>query len=1010
MDADKATALAAIKNLVSKFRANEADYTSAAYNETQARTDFISPLLEALGWDVSNQKHLPTSRREVVEEANVSIADDASTRRPDYELRLAGIRKLFVEAKKPSVNLAIETKAAFQARRYGFSARMPIVVLTNFRQLAIYGCTEPPLETDNTAVAMIDFFSLDDLQTRFEELWNYFSREVVFSGDFDERYQTYPAFRGTAPFDELFLGQVRTWREMLAKEIFSHAAGLTAAQLTYAVQVFLSRLIFLRICEDRDIEKYEQLRDVIRTGGGAKFSELLKRADEFYDSGLFDVMRDTSLGTVVDEHVVKTIVEELYYPKSPYTFSVVEPEVLARIYEQFLGEEIAIKGTSVSVIQRPEVRESGGVVPTPRDVVDEIVDRTLSPLLTGKSPADIQDLTVLDMCCGSGVFLLSAYERICDFYLDWYLKDGPEKHNGAELVEAPGDSWRLSYTTRRLVLLRHIRGVDIDPDAVEVAQLSLLLKLIEGESRADLNAFVKQTGGPALPVLSGILKSGNSLVSRNEWDGVMGGMASTIADRVRPFDWQYEFPAENAHGGFTVIVGNPPYIRIQNMAKYSPEEVHYYEDGRSPYRSAHQNNFDKYALFIERGIDLLQEDGRLGFIVPHKFMTTTAGDSVRAILADRVSELIHFGSEQVFPGAWNYTAIVIIGPPTDSPLVVEPVSSIAAWRRGEHQKELQIARDTLSNERWRLGGTDLPELVQRLMDEGAQRLDEVADIFVGLQTSADNIYIVEVVEETDVASHIRSGGEEWILEKELLRPCLLDVGIEPFQQPSANRRILFPYHFVEGVPHLIQPEEMRANYPGCWSYLERHKAALERRSITGGIEAEKQWYQFGRSQSLNKMNGPKILLPILSLESRYAPDRLDICMTGGGNGPYYLIRPKDKGLSIEALLGILNHPLSESIVRSHTSVFRGGYYSHGKQFIRDIPIPALSAVKAELLFELEQEVEAAGIALRGAKTPDEEAQAARRLRAARTSLAKAVDDIYELTDADRLVIASVPMP
>lgn len=1006
----KDEARAVVAELVEAFQANEAFYTRSSYNETQARTDFITPLLGALGWDVRNDRRLPPTLREVVEEANVSVEDDSPSRRPDYELRLGRTRKLFVEAKKPWVKLLNDPAPALQARRYGFSASMPIVVLTSFRQLVVYDSTTAPRIGDGAHVARLDAFACEDLVTRFDDLWEYFSREVIYSGRFDKRYETELSYRGSAPFDELFLEQVCSWRQRLAVDIYAHAPELAEAELTYAVQIFLSRLVFLRICEDRGIEGYEQLRVVVANGFG-EFKDLLRRADDFFDSGLFDVMVDERLGTIVSDGTLASIVEELYYPQSPYTFSVVETEVLGHIYERFLGEVISINGGKVSIEQRPEIRESGGVVPTPREVVDEIVARTINPLIGGRSPDQLANFTVLDMCCGSGIFLLAAFEQLCDHYLDWFVTEGPERHAGSHIEESAG-GWRLSYRCRRNILLRHIRGVDIDADAVEVAQLSLLLKLIEGETRVDLDAFVAESGERALPDLAPIIRNGNSLVARSEWEHVLGPMSAAIDGIVKPFDWDDEFPVEIGRGGFAAVVGNPPYIRIQNMTRYSPDEVAYYQHEKSPFVSAGHNNFDKYALFIERGLDLLMPEGRLGLITPHKFMSIKSGEELRRLVAQRVKEIVHFGSQQVFPGVSNYTSILICGTRADTTVQVERVPDVESWRRGEAGVITEYPQRDFTADPWRLSNQELPALLDRLKADGARRLTEVADIFVGVQTSCDEVFIVRPLEVSDDYVKVESYGGMWDLERGALRPCLNDVQITPFVQPEPNRWIIFPYYVsADGRVHLLQPDEFAERFPNTFAYLEAHRDRLANRNISGGIAAERQWYQYGRTQSLAKFGRPKIILPVLSLEPRYAPDYQDIVVTGGGNGPYYLIRPHDENdLPLEALLAILNHPLAESVVRSNTSVFRGGYYSHGKQYIADVLVPDLSDhVKTQLVGQV-VELQAAQRDRNAARTPVSETAAARRISALGRQLWSTVDAAFGLADADRELIANVPMP
>ena len=219
-------------------------------------------------------------------------------------------------------------------------------------------------------------------------------------------------------------------------DIHTNTPGLTPAELTYAVQLFLSRIVFLRICEDRDIEKYETLKSLDADNTFTALMALLKRADEFFNSGLFRLLDDEGLKIRISDATLQGIIAELYYPQSPYTFAVVETEVLGEIYEQFLGETITVVGGEVQIVAKPEVRESGGVVPTPRYIVDAIVGRTLGPAIAGKDPTELAAFTVADICCGSGIFLLSAYELLLEHHLAWYLANNRASHVGRTIYEA----------------------------------------------------------------------------------------------------------------------------------------------------------------------------------------------------------------------------------------------------------------------------------------------------------------------------------------------------------------------------------------------------------------------------------------------------------------------------------------------------------------------------------------------------------------------------------------------
>jgi hypothetical protein len=1018
-DAVKAAALARVAELVQSFRRNEADHLLANYNETQARTDFVTPLLEAFGWDVHNTKRQPLALREVIEEATVEVGEERLSKKPDYELRLARQRKMFIEAKKPSVHIDRDRGPAFQTRRYGYSASLPIAILTNFHQLAIYDCLSAPGEGDEAHVARLHLLRYEEFEARFDELWEFLSRDTVYSGAFDKRFAVGVTRHGAQQFDDYFLRQVREWRARLAADIHANTPDLSPSELTYAVQLFLSRIVFLRICEDRDIEKYETLKNLDRPRTFAALMGMLKRADDFYNSGLFRLLDDERLGIRISDGTLQSIISELYYPQSPYTFAVVETEVLGEIYEQFLGEVITVADGNIEIVSKPEVRESGGVVPTPRYIVDAIVERTLTPAIAGKSPTELSEFTVADICCGSGIFLLSAYEQLLDHHLTWYLANNRENHVGRTIYDAGAERWRLTFDEKRRILLAHIRGVDIDANAVEVARFSLLLKLIEDETAPVLKEFVARHRTTALPALDSGIRCGNSLVSRAEWIAACGALATDLANKVNPFTWTDEFPAEIARGGFNVIVGNPPYIRIQNMTVYSPEEVAYYQNARSPYSVAQQDNFDKYAIFIERALTLVGPNGRLGFIVPHKFMTIQAGRALRRLIAAGrfLENVVHFGVKQVFgPGTSNYTCILVMNRGGCDAVRFEQVGPLEAWRYGRLGTITQIPADELTEEPWQFADAETRALFDRVRAAFPNRLDALAEILVGVQTSDDSVYIIHPANESASTITGRWNGRDWPIERAILRPCLHDVQLTAYTRPVANAWIIFPYDLAPDPrdrvrARLIQPAEFARRFPACWAYLNARRAELEDRNITGGAAADRQWYQYGRSQSLTKFDTPKIILPVLSTEPRYSFDDTNTMITAGGNGPYYMVRPRDEArISNYYLLAVLNHPLSEAFIRKNTSTFRGGYYSHGKQFIGVLPIPLPPDHERMAIEEMVGALIDALAAVAAARAPHERTFRARAAADLRSQIETRVSAAFGLSAMDMEVVRAVPIP
>lgn len=1013
--ATKEEARQRVAALVELYRRNAAEYSrpGSTYGETQARTDFISPLLEALGWDVHNIAGLPLDLREVFEEATVEVGDERLSKKPDYELRLARQRKLFVEAKKPSA--ALGKRPAFQTRRYGFSASLPISVLVNFDQLVIYDCLPVPSEEDEPHVARLAVFGFEEFVTRFDELYDKLSRNAVYTGRFDELFHVDVARQGTEQFDSHFLGQVRSWRERLAQDIYRNNPRLSPSELSFAVQLFLSRIVFLRICEDREIEKYESLKELSDGAPFAELMRLLERADRFYDSGIFRLLDDQRLGIRISDDVLASIIGELYYPQSPYTFSVVEASVLGEVYEQFLGEVIIINAAGeAEVVLKPEVRESGGVVPTPKFVVDDILGRALDAALEGKRPEDLAAFTVADICCGSGVFLLGAYDRLLAYHLNSYVANDSSVHAGTRIFRGPGDQWRLTFEEKRRILLQSIRGVDIDPNAVEVARFSLLLRLLEDETSEALKEYERRRREPVLPDLAPFIRSGNSLVSHEEFAAHSPAASPELVEKVSPFSWGREFPAEIARGGFDVVVGNPPYIRIQNMVHYSPEEVEFYNAAGSPYTTARSDNFDKYTLFVERSLKLLCPHGWLGVIVPHKFMTLTSGRALRRLLTRgrHVAELVYFGAQQVFgAAAANYTCILVAKKRGSDTVQVEKVVNVKRWRYGEPGERNAVAAAVLTEEPWELVAGSAMAVFDRVRAACPERLGDVADIFVGIQTSADDVYIVEATREEPDRIFFEWDGREWTAEREVLRPFLHDMPIEAYSRPVANTYVIFPYRIIGSRAKLIQPDEMTGSFPGVMAYLTTRRTELEGRSISGGRAGEQQFYQYGRSQSLTKFDSPKLIVRVLSLEPRHAYDDRNTVVSGGGNGPYYVVRPKPGAAhSLFYLLAVLCHPLSEAMVRTRTSVFRGGYYSHGKQFIEVLPVPpATPELRAEIE-TLVQRLIATKTEAAAARVPAARAAKEREAAALRARVEGAVSRAFGLSDSELETVREVPVP
>ncbi len=922
-----------LKALVEKYKSDRDTYIKPTYNETQLRNDFIDPLLKCLGWDVDNDKNKTHFLRDVIQEEYIEIKDEDTKKNPDYTLRINGTRKLFVEVKKPSVNILNSSKAAFQTRRYGWSANLGISVLTNFDHLIIYDCRYKPDSSDNEHVARYKVYSYEDYEQAIDEINSLISYDTANSGALDELFSV--DTREGETFDEYFLQQIEGWRAKLAETAIKNNSELNEEDVNYIIQRLLNRIIFLRISEDRTIEKYETIKAI---KSYEELKALFQRSDRKFNSGLFDFIEDAlSLEVNIDSDVLIEIFNELYFPQSPYDFSVVDPTILSQIYERFLGRKITIdEGRNFNIIEAPEVSASSGVVPTPKIIVEQIVKDTLTPLIDGKTFHELCDLKIADICCGSGTFLISTYDFLLEKMMEKIIEEGIDDPNLIYQIDGEGLSFTLKG--KRNIIENNLYGVDINPYAVEVTEFSLLLKLLEGEDEASVNNFIHQHSDKILPNLKSNIKCGNSLVDSKFFEFMPDALDDDrLLFSVKPFDWDEEFPDIMAKGGFDAIVGNPPYVRIQNMQKYSPEEIKYYQASNSQYAVAKKATIDKYFVFIQRAVELLNPSGLLGYIVPHKFFLTKGGKELRKFITKehQISKIIHFGVTQVFPERSTYTAILVLQANKMDEFEFKKISKISAETLSSEEHTRKYKTENYGSDPWVFLSPETEAIFDKFKGEKFEKLGDITDISVGLQTSADEIYIFTPKGESEDTFVFSYNGTDYEVEKSICRPAIYDLSFGAFESIEGNAQMIFPYEIVGDKAILIDEDTLKNNYPLVWAYLNEYKSKLETRKLQG---KNPKWYQFGRSQSLVKFhNAEKLVWSVLATRPPYVLDTSNLLFTGGGNGPYYGLLNKSN-YSLLYFLGILSHPVIESMVKAGASEFRGSYYSHGKQFMLNLPI------------------------------------------------------------------------
>jgi len=1032
-----------VADLIEAFANNEADYTRPDFKEAQLRQQFLNPLFNTLGWDTANTAGYAEAYKEVVHEDAIKIGGE--TKAPDYSFRIGGQRKFFVEAKKPSVNIKDDPAPAYQLRRYSWTAKLPLGILTDFQEISIYDTRIRPHANDKASTARLFHWRYTDLHAKWDEFAGLFSKDAILKGAFDKYASAKRGKHGTTTFDDDFLADMEKWRELLARNIALRNPDLDQRSLNFSVQRILDRIIFLRIAEDRGIEPFGQLQALTPAAarnigiveeppapyGGTRrptiyprLCKIFERADFRYNSGLFhfenekgrDELPDAlTLKLDIDDAPLAHFISELYYPQSPYAFAIIPADILGSIYERFLGKTIRLTdGHRAVVEEKPEVRKAGGVYYTPAHIVEYIVRQTLDPLLENKTPRQAEKLKILDPACGSGSFLIGAYQHLLDWHLRYYIANDPRKHArqknppiyetspNAHGIGKGNDHWLLTTAERKRILLNNIHGVDIDTQAVEVTKLSLLLKVLEGESR-ELQGRQMEFHR-VLPDLGKNIQCGNSLIGHDFYQQLaLPNLTDDDKYRLNTFEWRDGFPEIMRNGGFDAIIGNPPYVRFQALQETQPEGSHYFY---THYKAATQGNFDIYTCFIEKALTLLNQSGRAGYIVPHKFFNATYGEPVRKIIATgkNLSKIIHFGDNQIFPNATTYTCILLLTKKPQPEFYFHKPTLLEKWIRNENDDTGGTLPAPLPNAGvWTFSTNGMGALVEKLSQK-QKKLGELTRIFVGVQTDADDVYIVEQRSETkdSIICFSKATGEEHAFEKTHLKRLLKgSLNIRRYYLDKVAKRLIFPYETADGKSAPISAKDYARTYPKTWAYLVKNKSTLAARNKG---DTPDDWHGYIYKKNHMRFDGPKIVVPAIATGSCFAYDATGDCYFtgsgGGGGGGYGIVWNTETKLELLYLLGILNSKLISAILRTVSTPFRGGYIALNKQYIENLPIIIGSKTEQNLMIKLVTGILDLHERVQAAQTPDVQTRLQREITATDRQIDALVYQLYNLTESE----------
>lgn len=921
-----------IQTLVEKYKSNRDFYRTSNFNETQVRNEFLDPLFEALGWDIRNMSGKKTNEREVLLEESLKANAATHSKKPDYTFRLFGERKFFLEAKKPCVDISIDDNPAKQVRRYGYTANLKISVLSNFEDLYIYDTSYKVEDGDTLTKARIKAYHYTDYENAVEELLELIGKESVYTGRFEEVWNNVELNVIHQSVDSMFLEQINQWRLMLGQQILSYVPDIDIDYLGDIVQSYINKILFLRVCEDRNIETYQRLLTIADHNSHEELVAKFRDADNKYNSGLFEeLISEEVIGNISSSFW--TIIRQLYFPESPYSFTVLSSDILGRIYEIFIAEKLAVVDGVLKIVKKPENTERD-IVTTPNFVVREILRQTVVEIIQGKTANEVNNLKCADIACGSGAFLLELYQLLYDSLVDYYLENDRSK-----LLQTNIDTYKLPYEMKRNLLLSCVYGVDKDFNAVEACKFGLLLKLLEDEDVDSLSSF-----HPILPDLSNNIFYGNSLLSTSD-------VPKDDALEVNPFDFNDKV--------FDLIVGNPPYMKTEDIKAFTPKEKSLYEKGNR-YRSAYKQ-YDKYFLFIERALSLLKPDGYLGYIVPSKFMKVGAARELRNLIAKNayLKTITSFGAHQVFTDKSTYTCIIVLEKKKHENFKYSEVNDFIGWkvRNNDAYKFCLRSSSTINANTWVLC-TDEQLPLLNAVTANAKPLGEIVGedyIFNGIQTSANRVYVFVPISETRTTYTFKAfDGNEYEVEKAVTKPYFKTAqgaaAMSTYRTFKPNARVFFPYKKDnDGHLQLIPLATIQRRYPLFYTFLMAAKPELSKgsRDIQPKPTTADEWYRYGRHQSLEACEvEEKMIVGVLAQTDKYAIDNNGTLVSSGGTAGYCLVSiPSGCEYSIYYIQAILGSIQGEWLASLYGEIFRGGYIARGTKVLNQIPIREIDFTK-----------------------------------------------------------------
>ena len=867
---DKELAKEKLKRLIEKFERLVLE--GKIKNEENTKNWLIEPLFELLGWDMRSEE--------------ISKEERVSKGRADYAFRIGGVIKFFVEAKSVKEDLN-DPKFAQQTIEYGWNKGITWAALTDFEGLKVFNC-----EWNEKNIWRNVLFDLNYKQylDEFDKLW-LFNRDAVKSDELGKYADKIGKRIPKRKISDYLLSEFIDWRTNLLSNLKKDYPNYSEVERDEIVQTFLDRIIFIRSCEDRGYE--ERLLDgALRqyVNENRNLNKLLKEIFEYYnknyDSKIFEPMEIDKI--LFSDHTLKSIIKKVYKTEDgniSYDFSLIDADILGNLYEQYLSH-ISKKSEEKNKAKK----KSQGIYYTPTYIVDYIVRNTVGELLKTKK-VDINKIRILDPACGSGSFLIKAFDIIKEYH-----KTKDKNYEQMRLDVDVG----LPYSMKESILKNNIFGVDLDKQAVEIAQLNLLLKIAEK--------------GHKLPVLRKNIQNGNSLID----DSLIAGDTA--------FKWEERFKEiTKEEGGFDVIIGNPPYVRQEEFSEIKP----YLQKNYEVYRGM----ADLFVYFFEREINLLKEGGYFGMIVSNKWLRAGYGAGLRKFLSKFwIEQFIDFGDLKVFPDATIYPCIIIIKKinKPNPKIQVCKMDTLSFTSLDEYIKKNQflVNQNELDEKEWNIQSAKANQLLKKITSSGTELESYLgSNINRGILTGLNTAFVVDEKTKNELVS-------EDSKSTEIIKPLLSGSEIKRYNISSKSKYLIFTRRGIE-----------INKYPAIKKYLQKFEAELTPKISPSQKKGRKpgdyKWYEIQDVIAYHKeFEKHKIVWGNLATKASFAFDDTGSYV----NAPGCILPTNSK-----YVLGIINSKLISYFLKSICAERQGGFIEQKPVYVSKIPIRVIPDAQQQSL-------------------------------------------------------------